>query len=101
MYLLGRFLHGFIAAGTIGVIDANGALHGFGAIPQGERPDVIVALHDRSLHWKLAIRPDLYLGEAYMDGSLEITRGSLWDFLQLCGRNLAEYRKRRTRECAA
>jgi len=34
-----------------------------------------------------SLRPDLYLGEAYMDGSLSIDRGSLWELLDLIGRN--------------
>ncbi|HTT84634.1 MAG TPA: cyclopropane-fatty-acyl-phospholipid synthase family protein [Rhizomicrobium sp.] len=96
MRLLARFLRRFVTIGSIGVIDADDAFHSFGDVPQGERPDVIVALRDRSLHWKLAIRPELYLGEAYMDGSLEITRGTLADLLRLCCQNLAEYRNRRS-----
>jgi hypothetical protein len=35
------------------------------------------------------LRPRLYLGEAYMDGSLEVQHGSIWDILDLCGRNVA------------
>lgn len=36
---------------------------------------------------KLALWPDLYLGEAYMNGSLVLERGDLRDLLDLCGRN--------------
>jgi cyclopropane-fatty-acyl-phospholipid synthase len=37
---------------------------------------------------RLALRPELVLGEAYMDGKLKIERGALWDLLDLIGRNL-------------
>ena len=39
---------------------------------------------------KLALHPDLYLGELYMDGALVLERGSLWDLLELLGRNQLE-----------
>jgi hypothetical protein len=38
---------------------------------------------------KLALWPDLYLGEAYMNGSLVLERRDLWDLLDL-GRNQME-----------
>ena len=38
---------------------------------------------------KLATNPDLYLGEAYMDGDLVIERGSLYEFMELLGSNIA------------
>jgi hypothetical protein len=39
---------------------------------------------------KLALWPDLYLGEAYMNGSLVLERGDLWDLLDLCRGNHME-----------
>jgi hypothetical protein len=36
---------------------------------------------------KLSLHPDLYLGELYADGALIIERGTLWDLLELLGRN--------------
>jgi cyclopropane-fatty-acyl-phospholipid synthase len=39
---------------------------------------------------KLALWLDLYLGAAYMNGSLVLERGDLWDLLDLCGRNQME-----------
>ena len=39
---------------------------------------------------KLATNPDLYLGEAYMDGDLVIERGSLYEFMELLGSNIAD-----------
>jgi len=40
-------------------------------------------LHDRALHWKLVVRPYLFLPEAYMDGALTVEEGSLYDLLDL------------------
>lgn len=88
MFLFGRFLSNFIRLGALRVIDASGGVHCYGEPSESLSP-ITISLHRRSLHWKLALRPDLYLGEAYMDGSLTITNGSLADFLMLCGRNLA------------
>ena len=39
------------------------------------------------MHWKLFVRPDLYAGEAYTDGTLTIEGKSLYDFLELIARN--------------
>jgi hypothetical protein len=46
--------------------------------------------HGALTSWKLALHPDLYFGELYMDGALILERGTLWDLLELLGRNLAE-----------
>ena len=34
---------------------------------------------------KLALHPDLYFGELYVDGALIVERGTLWDLLELVG----------------
>jgi cyclopropane-fatty-acyl-phospholipid synthase len=47
-----------------------------------------VRLHDKALHYRLALNPYLYLGEAYMDGTLTIEQGSLYDFLSICAINV-------------
>jgi hypothetical protein len=46
--------------------------------------------HGALTSWKLALHPELYFGELYMDGALILERGTLWDLLELLGRNLAE-----------
>ena len=40
------------------------------------------------LHWKLALNPGLHAGEAWMNGTLTVEDGWLYDFLDLFGRNL-------------
>ena len=57
-------------------------------LPEAPHLDVVVRVKDRLTAAKIALRPDPYFGEAYMDGSLVLERGTLWDLLDLCGRNL-------------
>jgi cyclopropane-fatty-acyl-phospholipid synthase len=82
--LLRRFLEQIIHMGQLTVIDADGRTHLIG--PGGE-PAVTVRLHDRALHWKLFVRPELYVGEAYTDGALTVEDASIYDFLEFMGRN--------------
>jgi cyclopropane-fatty-acyl-phospholipid synthase len=94
MFLLEKFLHEFVRVGRLTVVDASGKRHVFGGAG-GEPENITVALEKRSLTWKLVLHPELYLGEAYMDGSLELVEGSVYDLLAFCGRNLAEQPRRR------
>ena len=84
--LLARFLRRVIRLGRLTVIDAAGRTHRFGP---GNTPSVTIRLHDPALHWKLFFRPELYAGEAYTNGTLTIEDASLYDFLDLMGRNFA------------
>jgi cyclopropane-fatty-acyl-phospholipid synthase len=79
--LLVSMLSGVVRAGRLTIIDAHGKRH----LIEGGQPgtSVTVRLRDASLHWKLLLRPRLYVGEAYMDGTLTIEEGSLYDFLDL------------------
>ena len=49
---------------------------------------IIIKLFDKSLSYKLLLRPDLYFGEAYTDGSLKIENGTLTEFLEITLRNI-------------
>jgi cyclopropane-fatty-acyl-phospholipid synthase len=89
MFFLDRFLQKFIVTGRLSVIDVDGELYEYGPDDDIDATPVTVALTRRALSWKLAFNPYLYFGEAYMDGTLQIRRGTLWDLLDLCGRNLA------------
>ncbi len=84
--LLARFLRGFIQRGELTLISRSGKARRFGDAGRG--PTVTVRLHDRSLHRKLLLNPRLYLGEAYMDGTLSVEDGTIYDFLDLVGLNL-------------
>ncbi len=78
--LLVSVLSRVVQTGRLTIIDAGGQRH----VVEG-RPgvSVTVRLRDPSLHWKLLLKPRLYVPEAYMDGTLTIEEGSLYDFLDL------------------
>src|ERR1700737_139443 len=83
--LLSRLFERIITIGRLRVIDAGGSLHAFDG---SSGPRVTIRLHDSALHWKLAVRPRLYFGEAFMDGKLTIEEGSLYDLIELLAVNL-------------
>lgn len=84
--LLGRYLQPIMRVGRLTVIDAGGQPHSYGP---GGQPDITIRLHDAALHWKLFLRPELNAGEAYTNGTLTVENASLYDFLDLMGRNFA------------
>ncbi|MBL6954752.1 MAG: class I SAM-dependent methyltransferase [Alphaproteobacteria bacterium] len=85
MFLAG-FLNQLMHTGCLTVIDAKGRGRRF----QGSRdgPEVTVRLHSRALHWQLYTNPMLHTGEAYMNGTLTVEDGELYDFLDLVSRNV-------------
>ena len=83
--LLRPLLDRLIRSGTLKVIDARGRTHEFGRA-DGRR--ATIRLHDPWLHAKLFLHPGLYLGEAYMDGTLTIEEGDLHGFLELVLSNM-------------
>ena len=83
--MVAKMLNHLIRVGTLGVIDVAGRTHRFGT---GSAPSVTVRLHDRALNWKLFFSPELHAGEAYMDGTLTVEDGSLYDFLELITMNM-------------
>ncbi len=85
--LLARFLRAVIRTGDLRIVDAHGTQWQFG---DGSSPHVAVRLHDRKLHTSLALNPKLRFGEAYMDGSLTIEEGTLYELLDIAASNLGE-----------
>jgi cyclopropane-fatty-acyl-phospholipid synthase len=85
--LLARVLAGVLGEGRLVIIDAGGKTH----LIQGARPGPAVTIRVRTL-WtgmRLALRPRLALGEAYMNGTLTVEQGDIYDLLDLLGRNIA------------
>jgi cyclopropane-fatty-acyl-phospholipid synthase len=74
MRLLSNLLAKFIQHGTLHLTDANGGIHEFGG--GGPGPAVRARLHDRALHIKLFLNPELHAAEAYMNGTLTFEDGS-------------------------
>jgi cyclopropane-fatty-acyl-phospholipid synthase len=83
--LLARFFERIITIGRLRITDAGGASHQIVGAPG---PSVALRLHDRALHWKLVARPRLYLPEAFVDGTLTLEEGSLYELVDLLARNL-------------
>ncbi len=83
--LLRHLLERVIRVGRLKVVDARGRTHTFG---EGGGHTSTIRLHDPKLHYKLFFHPSLYLGEAFMDGTLTIEEGGLEDFLALMLSNM-------------
>src|SRR5215470_10175913 len=87
--MLKNILHKLIKVGRLTVIWPDGGTCAFGEVVANEsRLDVTVRLRGAWTPWKLALNPDLHLGEAYMDGTLVLEQGTLRDLLEICGRNV-------------
>ena len=84
--ILDKLFDGLVQCGRLTLIDALGQVRIYGS---GGSPRVTVRLHDRGLLWRLPFNPSLALGEAYMNGTLTIAEGTLYDLLDLCTRSSA------------
>jgi cyclopropane-fatty-acyl-phospholipid synthase len=83
--LLARLFDRVLTKGRLRVVDAGGTLHDFAGAPG---PSAAIRLNDPALHRKLIVRPRLYLPEAFVDGTLTIEEGSLYDLIDLLQLNL-------------
>jgi cyclopropane-fatty-acyl-phospholipid synthase len=83
--LLARLFERIVTKGRLRIVDAGGVLHDFAGAPG---PSATIRLSDPSLHRKLLVRPRLYLPEAFVDGTLTIEEGSLYDLIDLLQLNI-------------
>jgi hypothetical protein len=81
-----NFLRKLIKDDGFELVDANSKSYIIGK-PKKKTP-IKLKILDKSLHWKLLINPDLYLGEGYMNGSIIIENGSLTEFLDIALKNV-------------
>ncbi len=79
-----------IKEGALRLIEANGTSHHIGA---KETPVCTLRLTPAFRDWRMAFGPDLYIGEAYMEGHYSLEDGDLRGFLDLMGRNVAHIRQ--------
>ena len=77
MFLLGRFLRHLMRSGTPSVVDASGRTHTFQGVEDG--PAVTVRLDERRLARWMVFNPSLLAGEGYMNGTLTVNNGSIYD----------------------
>jgi cyclopropane-fatty-acyl-phospholipid synthase len=85
--LLAQVLARVVGEGQLTVIDETGRSHRLAGVRPG--PAVTMRIHDWWTGVRVALRPRLAFGEAYMDGRLTIEEGDLYDLLDLLGRNIA------------
>ena len=85
MYLV-NFLNGLVKEDGFELVDANSKSYLIGK-PKKENP-IRFKILDKKLHWKLLLNPDLYLGEAYTNGSIVIENGTLTEFLDIALKNV-------------
>jgi cyclopropane-fatty-acyl-phospholipid synthase len=91
--MLKNILHQRIKVGRLTVIWPDGRSCAFGeVVPTDACLDVVVRLSGSWTPWKLALNPDLCLGEAYVNGTLVVEQGTLGDLLEICARNVPQNR---------
>mgnify|MGYP005997838623 FL=1 len=83
---LARFLNRLIKEDGFLLIDAN--LKKFIIGNPKKKDPIILKILNKKLHYKLIFRPDLYFGEAYSEGEIEIENGTLTEFLDLALMNI-------------
>ncbi len=75
-----RMLSRLIKEPRIDVVFPDGTLQSVG---KGDAPAIRMRIVDRPTELKLALNPELALGEAMMDGRVVVEKGSLYDLLDL------------------
>lgn len=87
--MLAVFLSQLVKRGTLTAIWPGGKRRTFGM----GAPHVTMRLHGRWTPLALSLRPELTLGEAYMDGRLTVEEGTIADVLQIYMMNNARDHK--------
>lgn len=85
--LLASLCKSLLRDGAVTLIDADGATYRLGRA--GRPADLVVRLHDPRLASRLVTDPSGALAAAYVDGSLTLDRGDVYDLVDLYARNLA------------
>ena len=76
-----NFLNDLFKEDGFRLIDANKREYLIGE-PKKKNP-IILELLDSSMHHKLLLLPELYLGEGYMDGKIKIHNGTTVSYTHL------------------
>ena len=83
--ILDRVIKTLIHKGDLTVTDWNGKTTRYG---DGTLPKSHVKFHSRAAALKVALDPDLHLGEVITDGELTVEQGSIRDFILLLMQNV-------------
>jgi cyclopropane-fatty-acyl-phospholipid synthase len=83
--LIQNFLSGFVKEGALEVALPSGKVMRFGEQNVTDPPRI--AMRDSKAQWELLRNPELAFGELYMNGRVDIVRGTLDDVLELVSRN--------------
>ena len=83
--LLAHLLRHIIRRGRLTVIDAAGRSYSFGEPPG---PVSTIHIHSKALERRMFFNPRMAVGEGYMDGSLTLEQGDIYDFLSLVMGNI-------------
>ncbi len=86
--LLDRFMQGLVREGELQVTLPSGATRRYG---NGQGLSAAVSIHDNAQVRQLIQRPELALGEGYMDQRLTVAQDDLEGFLRLMARNVMRY----------
>ncbi|MGQ0484991.1 MAG: class I SAM-dependent methyltransferase [Hyphomicrobiales bacterium] len=78
--LFDRALKRIVKTGALHVTDPAGLPHTYG---DGSGVAVRIAITDHATARRIALDPDRYLGECYMEGGLVLEQGSIYDLLAL------------------
>jgi len=81
-----RFALAHVARGNLQVTTARGATLTFG---DGTGPPIAARFTSKASQWAVLLDPDLQLGEAYMDGTFVMERGSIAQFVDLVAEKTA------------
>ena len=84
--MLHSMLSRFVRLGRLKVTEDGKPPRSYG---DGSGPEVAVRI-GKGWAARIALNPDMALGEAYMDGGLVMEQGSLWDLCELIGRNFID-----------
>ena len=91
--LLDIVLKGVVKKGRLTLIDHRGHTRHYGEAAPADGRNIILRLNTPSAGRRLALNPNLALGELYMNGEISIEGGSIYDFLSLAVSNLGPHGK--------
>jgi len=84
--MLGAMFAQVVQRGTLTVYWPNGTISIYGS----GQPNATIRIHGALSPWTIGIKPDLALGEAYMDGRLTVEDGTIADVLEILLSNIDE-----------